>query len=133
MKKYRWMNDLVILPLHTYESTESLHEVAGVFNREGRYYQRRSNIAWKVIKGRSYLINVDEFKYDLLLISAENNQLTSIEREALQTLKAYRSVWDSSLQERLDLDSFVLDLRAISRNGMQAKKRLKEFLLKFGC
>ena len=138
MKKYRWMNDLVILPLHAYEtdplySTEDLHELAGIFNREGRYFERRNNIAWKVIKGRAYLMDVNEFKYDLLLISAENNQLTSVEREALKTLKAYHSVWNSSLQTRLDLDSFILQLRAISRNGLRAKKRLKEFLLKFGC
>ena len=84
MKKYRWMNDLVVLPLHAYEestlfSPENLQEVSPVLHRNGRYYQRRNNIAWEVINGKGYLLDPQDIKYDLKIMDAENNQLTTQE------------------------------------------------------
>ena len=88
-------------------SPENLQEVSpGSAFRNGRLLPtRRNNIAWEVINGKGYLLIRKNIEYDLKIMEHEINQLTTQERQALNTLKYIAHYRPQPYRSRLELDN----------------------------
>ena len=105
---------------------ESCHmkRIDPVFNRNGRYFDRKEGVVWEECDGRAYQEGrIDDFIYELKTLS--HKPLSHTERQAIHALIDYRSCPRCLRQLLLD-DNDVLSLREVVVSATRFRVKVLE-------